>query len=389
MSSVLSWLLAWTAIGVIWWTIAVVLVWRRRMPETNRETARDRERITVFKPISSPLDATEYATVERCLGTLLADVDEDCEVLIGANEPEAASLERFVARMRADYPGVRIELVVEPVQDTLMHPKVFWNRRLSEHATGHWWFWSDADIFVPRGTFAALRQDFTPGNGMVTSPYVVTQVGTAADLLEALYVNLEFNPGVELLGRFGALANGLGAGMLFSADEFRRKVDWNEFGSHLADDFVLGQLLAPVRLGSVTLQTMPTGGGWRAALLHYLRCQKTVRWCRSGGFAAQIIVLPVIGWLIWLFSAPASVVAWSGLAAVLALDLMASLIVCRRVGCRFEAAQLTVIPLWSLLRGVVWIACWFPWPVVWNGRRWWSPRLYEPKTVIRSSEVAD
>ena len=219
---------------------------------------------------------------------------------------------------------------------------------------------------------------------MVTSPYVVDRVDRAADMLDALFVNLEFYPGVELLGRMNRLGGGFGAGMLFRAQRFRERIDWDELGSHLAEDFFLGSRLAPVRLGSTRLATAPSSRDWRGAVLHYLRWQKTNRWSQPAGFAAQVIVMPLLGWLGWLLIEPTASLAWLGTGIVVGTDSLAALVIGTLIGCRGALRHAWVLPLWSVLRAGGWLACWLPWPVVWRGRRWWSPRLYDPDRPIES-----
>jgi ceramide glucosyltransferase len=192
-------------------------------------------------------------------------------------------------------------------------------------------------------------------------------------MLDALYVNLEFYPGVLLLSGQKMLQFGLGSGMLFAAEDFKRRVDWDFLGGCLAEDFHLGGLLKPTQLGSMCLSTVPAAQGWSEALLHYLRWQKNIRWCRPGPYGAQIVVIPLLGWLAWLLVNPAQQSAWMGLLAVLIADAVAALSICRVVGCRIGWRQLHILPLWSFLRGLSWVACWFPWPIVWRGQKWWSP----------------
>lgn len=370
-------LIGWTAIGVLWWIIAAVLVARAvrvRATETGN-TQRGDIRISIFKPVPSPLGENEFAMVRECLETVVADLDANSELLLGGDERERTRLVTLVEHLRAGHPEARIELLVARLADTRMHPKVAWNRELSRLATGDYWFWSDVDMRQPPGTIHSLRADVAGHAGMVTSPYVVSRVDTAADMLDALFVNLEFYPGVELLGRVNRIPGGFGAGMLFAAEDFRHKVDWDELGSYLAEDFELGNRLAPVRLASTRLSTVPSSSSWRAALLHYVRWQKTVRWCQPGGFASQIVVLPVIGWLVWLLSDPGQSVAWFGLGTVVLADTFAAVVINRLLGCAIGPRQIMTVPLWSLLRGITWVACWLPWPVVWRGRRFWSARL--------------
>lgn len=371
---------AWTAVGILWWVIAALVVARanRLRSASGPRPSRVAKRISIFKPVPSPLGDREFDIIRACLETFVADLDADSELLLGAREPEGERLRVFILEMRERYPDARIELLVDSIGATRMHPKVAWNQKLSKLATGDWWLWSDADMRAPIGTLRSLRADVAGDTGIVTSPYVVTGSPQPADMLDTLFVNLEFYPGAELLGRSGSLRGGFGAGMLFAAEDFRRKIDWRELGSYLAEDFVLGAKLAPVRLGSTRLSTVPSSSTWGGALLHYLRWQKTIRWCQPGGFASQLLVLPVIGWLAWIASNPDNATAWAGLGCVLLADMTAAIVINRLVGCRIGLRQLMIVPCWSVLRGLTWAACWLPWPVVWRGRRWWSPRLYDP-----------
>ena len=83
--------------------------------------------------------------------------------------------------------------------------------------------------------------------------------------------------------------------------------------------------------------------------------------------------MPLLGWLAWVLMNPAHSLPWVGLSTVLGVDAMAALLICRVVGCRIGWKHLPIIPVWSFLRGLSWLACWFPWPIVWRGRKWWSP----------------
>ena len=76
-------------------------------------------------------------------------------------------------------------------------------RVLTPHATGELWLWSDADMVAPPGTLQSVRTDLAATKACcLTSPYIVKQAGSAAEMLDLLYVNLEFYPGVVLLSGF-------------------------------------------------------------------------------------------------------------------------------------------------------------------------------------------
>ena len=364
---------AWTAVAITWWMIAATLV-ALGGPKEKKAAAADRRRITVFKPVASPLRDNEHAEIRACIETFVADLDDNSELLVGCPAPDEARWRTFVDEMNERHPHADIRLVVDENPNNYHNAKVAWMKVLSEEATGELWYWSDSDMLAPCGTIASLRREFTRGEvKMVISPYVIRHPATGPEMLDALFVSMEFYPGVLLLGRMGAVRFGLGSGMLIEADDFNRKVDWDFIGNSLAEDFHIGRLLQPAHLGSALLETVPSSSSWRGALLHYLRWEKTIRWCRPGSFAAQLIVLPLLGWLVAIALDPSSPLAWLGFATVMAAELVASLTISRLIGCRVGWRMLYAVPLWSIARALSWIACWLPWPIVWRGRKWWSP----------------
>ena len=322
----------------------------------------------------SGIGGAEFARLKQCIESFVADLDELSELLIGCHEQDRMRLQAFVSEQRSRYPNAAIKLVVHSDPNAYANPKIAWMKILVCFATGELWLWSDADIEAPPGTLQSLRTDLAAtGAGVVTSPYIIRGARNSAEFLDALFVNVDFYPGVVMMSRLNRISFGFGSAMLFEAKRFRWRVDWDRLGGCLADDYELGRLLAPVRLGSMRLTTMPAADNWSGAIRHYLRWQKTIRWCRPVAYAAQLIILPVLGWLTWMALNPSEPIGWVGLASVITMDTTAALSVSRSLRCPIGLRGLLTIPLWSLGRGVAWIACWLPWPIVWRGRKWWSP----------------
>ena len=90
---------------------------------------------------------------------------------------------------------------------------------------------------------------------------------------------MEFYPGVLFCHQTGPVQFGLGAAMMFPAARFHERARWEELGARMADDNALGRALAPVRISEATLETLASESNWRDAIQHYMRWQKTVRWC--------------------------------------------------------------------------------------------------------------
>jgi len=271
----------------------------------------------------------------------------------------------------AAYPRARVVVVRRTEADTLANPKIAWEKILVPQATGQLWLWSDADIVAPPEFLARARVEFeTCGAEMLTFPYAIRGLPHQPAILDALFVNLEFYPGVLFLRRLGPVNFGLGAAMLFSRDSFLGKVDWQDLGSALADDFMLGQMLQPVRLGSTTLETVADVTDWSAAFGHYFRWKKTVYWCQPAGFAAQVLVMPLLGWIGLVACHISNIWAWVGLVGMVQADVLFAILICRAIGCPLPNRSWLAIEAWSLSRIFFWIICWFPGRVRWREKCW-------------------
>jgi hypothetical protein len=369
-------LLAWSGLALAWWLISWRLV-SGNFPAPSlykgdfRESEHPLRTLTIFKPLP-PLGADEFDP--RGLESFLAQIGEQSEMLLGAHAVDRERIEPWLARMGREHPQAALRVIWRDEPDSVANPKIAWLRILAPHATGELWLWSDADIVAPPDFLRTARAEYESGGvRMLTWPYVMREIVHAPALLDALFVNAEFFPGVLLLGKLGPVDFGFGAAMLFAREDFQRAVTWPALGAALADDFALGQKLKPVRIGRAVLATRADVKTWRAALLHYLRWSKTVRWNRPLGTAARIVVLPALGWMALIACHPSGSLGWLGLAAVMQMDVLFAALICRRVGCRLRVRDLALTELWSLGRVLVWLGCWLPWPVVWSGRSWWRP----------------
>jgi ceramide glucosyltransferase len=234
--------------------------------------------------------------------------------------------------------------------------------------------WSDTDIVAPPGILDVMRQELMDGTaGLVTCPYVVRNVESGPMMLEALFANAEFYPGVLFCGRTGLVQFGLGAGMMFPSARFYERVKWETLGARLADDNALGRALAPIKVSQVTLETHASESNWADAIQHYMRWQKTVRWCSPAGYAGLALIVPALGWLAAALTHPGCAVAWLGLIVTTQIEILTAAVLFWLVGC--ELRPWWAACLWSVLvRPLTWLACWVPWPVVFRSqnRKWWS-----------------
>ena len=365
----------WSAAGLIWGMIAwrLVAADRRKTKEVAGTGAG--RMLSVFKPLP-PLGATGFKRISAGLESFVAQLGSESEMLLGVHEDDRDLITPFLERMGANHPKARLKVVFRSEPDDLANPKIAWQKILARQAEGDLWLWSDADIVAPPGFLQSARCEYArSGAVMMTFPYVINHLPSPPALLEALFVNVEFYPGVLLLRHFGPVDFGLGAAMLFPRDEFLRCVDWSEIGAWLADDFFLGQKLRPVRIGKTLLATVTDSRTWMDALLHDMRWTKTIRWNRPIGSFARILIMPVLGWLAAVALYPSHFFAWLGLLGMIQAEVFFAALICREAGCRLKLRDLLNTEVWSLWRVILWLLCWLPWPVLWSGSMWRGPKV--------------
>lgn len=426
-------LLTWSGLAAVWWSLAVALVLlrpRRPSPALNslscatsggegrgeelleqtsgtpagnpslRRSPRaslrgeggrhratpqpfgDRERLTVFKALPPVSSEDARAAITEAVGSFVRELGADSELVLGVPREAEADWAGALATWRRLEGGERLRVRVLPTPGQHANPKVAWLEALSTEATGRLWLWSDADIFAPEGLLADLRAELAAAGSAVhavTSAYCVRRVTDVAGMADALFVNVEFLPGALLLGRLGTVRLSFGAAVLFWADDFSARVNWAELGASLADDYVLGQRLAPVRISPQLVETTAIQPGLGAALRHLHRWQRTIRWCRPGSFAALLVVMPLLGWLAAVLVRPADPRSWQGLLGLIAGEAFASAVLMLGVGARMPLRCWLAIVAWPVVRAVGWVTAWLPLPVTWGeGKAAWRRPVRKP-----------
>lgn len=377
----LEWVLVgWSLLSACWWGVAIGLVSSGgrgpRWPGSGsgKPEKQSGSTLSIFKPVPPLRGSAISPELVGALESFVSQLDKDMEMLLGIEETDAANWKRILERWQRVYPEARLNVIVMPRPSRFHSPKVSWFYSLARWAQGEEWMWSDADVIAPPGSLEAIRREFSESNaGMLTCPYVVQGVEHVPMMLEALFANVEFYPGVLFCAAMGPVQFGLGAAMVFSAARFRERARWEELGARMADDNALGHALAPVRISGTTFATVAAESSWREAVQHYFRWQKTIRWCEPIGSAGQIVIVPVVGWLAAALVHPGSMVVWLGLFVTTQIEVLAATVLFWLIGC--EVRSWWVVSSWSLLlRPLAWLTCWIPWPVVFRSqnRKWWS-----------------
>lgn len=377
----IEWILSgWTLLALAWWIYALRLVRRRETAaiasvDPSGTGTEESLPVTIFKPLCALRTPAPPPELVAALESFITETGSTTEVLFGLEQQDAAAWQPVFEDWRQRYPEARFTVVCQPRPATFRSPKSSWWHALAKRAQGRLWLWSDADMIAVPGTVTTLCYEHaTMRAGLVTCPYVIRRVPVRPMWLEALFVNVEFYPGVLACRVWDQPTFAFGAAMLFTEKHFQKHLRWDELGARMAEDNLLGRQLAPVHISSVTLETLAAETRWIDAILHYLRWHKTVRWCRPAGYAAELIITPVLGWLLVTLWHPTAGGLWAGLGLTVLLEALGASQLCARVGCIARRRDAVVLLGWSLLRAVTWLACWLPWPVVFRSQRkiWWS-----------------
>ena len=368
-------LISWSALASAWWLTAFLLV-AKGPPRWRSAGGSKLPTLSVFKPIPPVRDDAERAALAEAMESFIAQLDCNDELLTGVDLGAFPDWEGKFDQWRATWPEARIVIIAQPNPSHLSNPKIAWMEVLAARAQGELWLWSDADVIAPPECLRMLKHALIDGGaGAITAAYAVRCVSKATGMLDALFVNVELLPGALLLGRLGVKEFAYGAATMFRATTFRDRVQWADLGAQLADDHELGRRLKPVDLAGALVSTFTLTGSWREALEHYYRWQKTVRWCRPGGFAAMILVIPLIGWAAACVIAPGSRTAWAGFAGQWLLEILVAAVLCSVLDCRLPPRTWGGLLLWPLVRMISWMGTWLPLRVFWGGREtaWSAP----------------
>lgn len=379
MSGAMTAVLLWSGAAAVWWFLAIALVHgsrrnaRRAKPAPKSPDAAG-PRLTLFKPMPAVPDVRTRDALAAAVASFLPQLDVTSQLLVGIPREQADFWKPVLDLWIRQVPPGCLHVVVRETPRQRSNPKVAWLEVLAPEATGALWLWSDADVVAPAGLLEELRAELAahPEAGAVTTPYGIRFTDHPAGWWDALFVNMEFLPGSLLLGRLGPVPLAFGAAVLFRAEDFRKRVSWEELGASLADDHELGRRLAPVIISRVVTDTCALETRLGAALRHVYRWQKTIRWCRPGGFAALVAILPLLGWTIVCGMRPTDPVAWVGLAGQYAFECVVAGILLQRVGFRGPALGWLAVLAWPAVRAGVWLAAWLPIPVTWGDTRPWE-----------------
>jgi ceramide glucosyltransferase len=240
--------------------------------------------VTVLKPVCGEEALLEDALISFCLQNY-----PRFHMVVGAQDPRDPAI-ATARRVRTMFPG-RIDIVVDPTPHGA-NGKISNLINMLPYARHDLLVIADSDLHVRpdylRQVVAALRQ---PGCGLVTTVAGgEAAVRGPAARLGATHISHNFLPGALLAAAMGR-QDCLGGTMALTRQTLDRAGGLDALVDHLADDNLLGQLVARLGLSTRLAATLPVvtvqERSLRAVWLHELRWARTigrlvpVRFCLS------------------------------------------------------------------------------------------------------------
>ena len=291
-----------------------------------------------------------------------------------ADDPAVAEVER----LRAEFPGVEMRLVVCP-RRLGTSGKVSNLVQMLEHARYEHVLINDSDILVTPHYLAGVMRYFADANvGMVTAPYIGRTGRSAAERtvwakIEALGISTDFMAGVLTARKLErGIRFGLGSTLAMSRTALTAAGGLEPLVEYLADDYELGKRIASagyrVELCGEIVATSVPGYGFRAFWDHQMRWARSTRDSRKLGYLGlgvtycvpwALLTVVASGGALWSFS-------------LLAFALLARVAVALTVGAGVLRDEQVLRDLWLLpIRDSFGLLFWY-WSfagdtVVWRG----------------------
>ena len=247
--------------------------------------------VTILKPLHG-----DEPLLEEALASFCAQDYGPFQIVFGLQDAADPALQ-VIRRVRARFPEADIAVVTDPAQHGV-------NRKVSNlinmlpQARHDIIVMADSDIHAAPDYLSDLVSTLlTPGVGLVTTLYAgFGSSQTVAARMGMSQINHSFLPGALMARRLGR-QDCLGATMALRRETLERAGGLQAMVHHLADDAVLGHLVAEQGLSVALARTLPstTVAELRMADLfaHELRWGRTIQSLAPVGFALSTLQYPL------------------------------------------------------------------------------------------------
>jgi ceramide glucosyltransferase len=356
-------LMAAAVAGCLFMIGAAVLIVSSASPELA--TAAPAQPVTILKP----LHGDEAGLFENLISFCEQDYAGTVQIVFGVENPNDPAI-AVVERLRAAYPGARIELVVEP-RAMGSNPKIANLINMSERIAHDIVVLADSDIRVRRDYLSRLVGALERFGGAVTCPYYGISIGSLWSYLAQLTIDSHFLPGVVVGARMKLSRPCLGSTIALHRKSLVAIGGFEPLADCLADDYVLGELLQqrgepvtvlPFAVGHVCCE-MSFSELWR----HELRWALTIRTVDPIGY---------LGWTV-THAFPLALIAWAIGGGEAAIGLGFAALACRAVlifaterGYGLPRHPYWLIPVRDLLSFAVFVSGFVARDVSWRGHHY-------------------
>ena len=288
------------------------------------------------------------------------------EIVFGAADASDPAVEE-VRRVMAEFPQSRIRLVCGASEAANRKAGVL--VELAKAARYPLLLVNDSDVRVPQGYLRRIVSPLEdPEVGLVTCLYRGWSEHWPGRW-EALGIATDFAPSVLVAPLVGVREFGMGATLLFRAEDLRAIGGFEALADYIADDYQLACRIARlgrrVVMSKVVVETGLAGRCWSEVWRHQVRWARTIRVSRPGGYAGLVLSNASL----WALVAALAGAWWAAL-VLLGLRMLVGLVV--GVGIlhsREVRRTFLLIPLRDLWGAAVWLCGLFGNTVEWRGTR--------------------
>jgi ceramide glucosyltransferase len=346
-------------------TALAALIWRLPRRELRPPS---QPPVTVLKPLCG----LEPGLYEHLRSFCEQDYPQ-FEIVFGVRD-QADPACSVVYQLVAEFPELPLKVVINPK----LHGN---NRKVSNlinmlpHASHDLLAISDSDTAVSRDYLTTLTAPLLLNDlvGLVTCIYRAVPTQQIWSRLGAMYVNEWYLPLVVVAWLFGHQGYVSGQTVCLRRGTLAAIGGLEVLADHLADDYLLGQLVRRCGLRIVLSQYMISGQhhelSWDSVTRHELRWMRTLRTVRPASFAGLFLTfslpLAALGIAITAWG-PGSSTAWALFTATLFARLILHFVHRLRGGRPF-LADVWLLPARDLLTCWIWCRSFFVSSVTWRG----------------------
>ncbi len=274
-----------------------------------------------------------------------------------------------VRRLMAEFPHVaaRLLIVGDPV---CPNAKVHSLKKMTGAAAYDLLVMKDSDIRSDPGMLRTVAAEFAdPRVGLATCPYVAISGPRWAARLEALMMNTHFMAGVLTARMLEGMKFALGPSAAVRRGALEAIGGWDALDRYLAEDFMLGKLVAESGAGVILSRAVVEhhigSASWSESMEHRLRWCRSTRRSRPWGYVGEVFTNPIP---LALLVTAASPIWWPALALTVAMRYASSWAVARALRSPAAVRDFWAVPLQDLFTLLAWVGGFVGNRITWRGR---------------------